>query len=108
MGLFSFFSSRKPRKTKSPSPVRRLFVEPLEDRFLPSTITISGFVFNDANNNGLFDNGESPIANATLKLMNSANQVVATAPSDATGHYQFTQDSTISQAPKQLTQILTF
>jgi len=108
MGLFSFFSSRKLRKTKSPKKKRQLSIEPLEDRFLPSTSTISGFVFNDANNNGLFDNGESPIANATLQLVNSNNQVIATTTSDATGHYQFTQDNTVTQSPQQITQVLTF
>jgi uncharacterized repeat protein (TIGR01451 family) len=108
MGLFSFFSSRKPRKTKRPNKSRRLFVEPLEDRFLPSTTTISGFVFNDANNNGLFDNGESPIANAAVQLLNSSNQVIATATTDAGGHYQFTQDNTIIQSPQTVTQTLTF
>ena len=108
MGLFSFFSSRQPRKTKSPKKNRRLAIEALEDRFLPSTNTISGFVFNDANNNGIFDNGETPIANATLQLVNSANQVVDTATTDANGHYQFTQDNTVAQGPQSITQTLNF
>jgi uncharacterized repeat protein (TIGR01451 family) len=108
MGLFSFFSSRKPRKTRSPSKNRRLTIEALEDRFLPNATTISGFVFNDANNNGIFDNGETPIANANVQLLNSSNQVVATATTDANGYYQFNQDNTVAQTPQTITQTLTF
>src|SRR5262249_17928549 len=63
MGLFSFFSGnrRKEKKnTKSPKTKQNrkktaLQVERLEDRTLPSCTSISGFVYQDANNNGLFD-----------------------------------------------------
>jgi hypothetical protein len=79
-------------------------VELLEDRTVPSGTTISGFVFNDANNNGLFDPGESPIANNTIQLLNASGTVIGTAVTDANGFYQFTTDSTISTTPTTLTE----
>ena len=39
----------------------------------PSTNTISGFVYYDANNNGVFDAGETPIANSQIILINNTN-----------------------------------
>ena len=60
MGLFSFFSGK--RKAKNSRRAAALRIEPLEDRSLPSCNTISGYVFQDANNNGIMDAGELPIA----------------------------------------------
>jgi uncharacterized repeat protein (TIGR01451 family) len=65
-------------------------------------------VFNDVNNNGLFDAGESPIANAQLQLLNSSNQVVNSATTDANGYYSFQKDLTVQQTPHSATQTLTF
>ena len=66
MGLFSFDRSkssarlsRKARSTRRTS----LSVESLETRLTPSGNTISGFVYVDGNNNGLYEPGETPIAN---------------------------------------------
>jgi uncharacterized repeat protein (TIGR01451 family) len=108
MGFFSFLS-RSRKASKPSSKVRtRLSLEPLESRFLPTCYTISGFVFNDANNNGLFETGEGAIANAQLQLLNANNQVVNTATTDGTGYYSFQKDLTIQQTPQSTTQTLTF
>jgi large repetitive protein len=75
------------------------FVRPqlqiLEDRTLPSCNVISGYVYVDANSNGLYDVGETPIAGSTLELRNADDIVVDTAVSDANGYYEFDHDSTI-------------
>ncbi|MEL6898584.1 MAG: SdrD B-like domain-containing protein, partial [Planctomycetota bacterium] len=58
----------------------------------PSLSSISGTVFVDANNNGIQDTGENPIAGVTLNLTgtdvnnNTVNQTVVT---DASGNYNF-------------------
>lgn len=101
-------SSRRPsRHTKNAQPVRPT-LEILEDRNLPSGNVISGFVYQDANNNGIFDAGELPIANTTIQLRNSSNQVVGTTTTNAQGYYQFDHDATISTAPATLTKTVTF
>src|SRR5262249_33873493 len=79
----------------------KLLVERLEDRCLLSS-TVSGYVFNDANDNGILDPGEKPIANIPLELRNAAGTVIASAVSDAHGYYQFVTDNTISTAPMTL------
>jgi hypothetical protein len=109
MDLFSRFGFvRRGGRGKKPArrPVApRLQLETLEDRTLPSCNVISGYVFNDANNNGLFDPGESPIANSTLELhqvRNGVDVLVATATSDANGFYQFSVDGTVNTSPTTL------
>jgi hypothetical protein len=88
----------------------RLFVEALESRLTPTTIvnTISGFVYYDANNNGLFDPGETPVANNTIQLQNSSGTVINTTTTDATGHYQFTTDQSNLTQDGTLTKTVTF
>ncbi len=76
----------------------RLELEALEDRQLLSTI--SGFVYNDLNNDGIFQPGEPPLANNPIALKNSQGTVIATTTTDATGHYVFTVDNTIDTTPK--------
>src|SRR3954451_4021046 len=78
---------------------RKPCLEVLEDRCLPSNNTISGFVYQDANNNGLFDSSEMPIANVNVQLKNANNVVVATAITNAQGYYEFKTDSTVNTAP---------
>ena len=65
--------SRRRNKTH-----RDLRVESLEPRMLLACNVISGFVYDDANKNGLFDPGESPIANSTIELRNASGVVVGT------------------------------
>jgi uncharacterized repeat protein (TIGR01451 family) len=100
---------RKPAPSPQP-PARHtpLLLEILEDRCLPSCATISGFVFYDANNNGLFDPGEKPIANNAIELHNANNVVVGRAVTDASGYYAFSTDSTIDISPKTQTFSLAF
>jgi protocatechuate 3,4-dioxygenase beta subunit len=88
----------------------RLSVEALEDRVTPSTVTntISGFVYYDANNNGLFDPGETPIANNTIQLQNSSGTVIGTTTTDANGFYQFTNDQTNFSQDGTVTKTVTF
>ena len=52
--------------------------------------SISGYVYADANNNGVFDDGESPIADVWLTLADASGQMISlTAVTDATGYYYF-------------------
>ena len=51
---------------------------------------LSGYVYVDANNNGVFDSGETPIAGVVLTLLDSSGKSTGkTATTDATGYYQF-------------------
>jgi hypothetical protein len=98
---------RKPHpERKLPRP--QLQLEVLEDRCLLTGNKISGFVFDDLNNNGLRDPGEAPLANSRLDLRNASGQVVATTTSDANGYYEFDRDATINRNPVTLTRTLTF
>ncbi len=51
--------------------------------------TISGSVYVDANTNGSRDSSEDPIAGTTVQLRDSANNVIKTAITDASGAYLF-------------------
>ncbi len=53
--------------------------------------SLSGYVYADANNNGLKDSGETPIAGNTITLTgtDSSGPVNQTATTDANGFYQF-------------------
>ncbi len=65
-------------------------LELLEDRSLPSTL--GGFVFNDANNNGVMDSGEAGIATVTVKLTGTDDlnhSVNLTQTTAADGSYSF-------------------
>jgi len=53
-------------------------------------VSLSGFVYVDANDNGVRNPGEEPIAGVTLKLLDAAgNPTGATAVTDANGFYRF-------------------
>jgi hypothetical protein len=118
MSIFSFFG--RPSCAPRAGRVRPDF-EGLEDRTVPSTVTvpgtgsvssaISGYVFGDLNNNGLFESSEPPIAGNTLQLYRGATATgtpIASATTDSNGFYQFTADSTISTAPTTRTVVATF
>src|SRR5918993_5151499 len=79
-------------------------VESLEPRMLMACNVISGFVYDDANNNGLFDPGESPIANSTIELRNASGVVVGSTTTDAFGAYRFETDNTIDTATREVRQ----
>jgi hypothetical protein len=96
-------SRRSSRKTIRQKNRAFLNVETLEDRLTPSTNTISGFVYYDANNNGVFDSGETPIANSQIQLINnSTNLIAGTTTTAADGSYSFTTDNTVA-GPEQHT-----
>ena len=82
-------------------------IESLETVRLLSCPTISGFVFLDANNNGLFEASESPIAGNGVKLLNASGTVVGAATTDAQGAYAFLSDSTIDLTTRTQTQTAT-
>src|SRR5438105_210909 len=117
---FSWFrkskkSAAQAARKEPPSPAgtpRRahLELELLETRALLSHNVISGFVFHDLNNNGLYEpaSGETPIANTHIELRNSAGVAVGEATTDANGFYQFSADQTIDASPKTITQTVTF
>ncbi|HEX5944207.1 MAG TPA: SdrD B-like domain-containing protein [Anaerolineales bacterium] len=50
---------------------------------------LKGFVWNDADQDGLQDAGESGLANVTVNLYDKAKAFVNAALTDQTGHYQF-------------------
>ena len=55
--------------------------------------TITGTVFNDANNNGVLDAGEQIIPGVTITLDDQNNNVVATTTTSANGSYSFSNVS---------------
>lgn len=51
---------------------------------------ISGYVYHDKDNDGVFDTGEAPIAGVTLELLNAAGQGTGVfTTTDSQGYYQF-------------------
>ncbi|MGB1249472.1 MAG: SdrD B-like domain-containing protein [Candidatus Promineifilaceae bacterium] len=62
-------------------------------------IEIGNRVWDDANNNGVQDPGESPLANITVELIDTdGSTVLATAVTDANGHYYFSSATGTSSA----------
>ena len=52
--------------------------------------SVSGYVYVDANNNGVFDTGETPIGGVTVTLLDAnGNPTGQTAVTDASGFYHF-------------------
>src|SRR3954447_5659722 len=99
MSLPFFPRKNRARKAKA-SPARaksHLRLEALEERSLMSCTTISGFVYQDANANGLFDPGESVFANTKIELHNAQGVLIGSTTTDAAGHYLFDADQTLSQ-----------
>ncbi len=101
---------RKKRKSKrqgasansADQPVHRPGFDSLEDRWMPSCNTISGHVYQDLNNNGVFDAGETVVANSEIELHDANGKVIATTKTDANGYYQFDHDPTIDQSMQTL------
>jgi protocatechuate 3,4-dioxygenase beta subunit len=61
--------------------------------------SISGFVYHDADNNGLLEPGETPITNSVLELHDASGHLVATTTTDANGFYNFSTDPRIDTTP---------
>lgn len=86
---------------------RRLELERLEERALPTCNIISGYVYYDANNNGLYDMAtEAPIANSSIELRNANGVVVGSTTTDALGYYEFDTDQANPGADTELTKIV--
>ena len=86
---------------------RQLHLEMLEERAMPSCTAISGYVYYDANNNGLYDTAtETPIANSSIALRDANNVVVGSTTTDANGFYQFDTDQAHPGTDKSLTKIV--
>ena len=63
-------------------------------QFISSTGTVAGTIWDDANFDGILDVGENTIPNAKVNLYRSSlfgDKLEATATTDATGAYQFTE-----------------
>src|SRR5260370_2006072 len=84
---------RAPGKTKS-----KPRIESLEDRFLLDCTSISGFVYNDANRNGIRDPGDPAIANSRIDLHDAQNHLIAATTTDANGFYSFSTDPRVTTA----------
>ncbi|HEU4322944.1 MAG TPA: SdrD B-like domain-containing protein, partial [Roseiflexaceae bacterium] len=53
-------------------------------------LSLGNRVWNDPNNNGLIDAGESGVANVAMQLLDAGGAVVATTQTNAQGYYLFT------------------
>jgi hypothetical protein len=53
------------------------------------TVSLSGEVYSDVNSNGQLDSGEPGLVGWTVQLLNSANHVIATTTTDASGDFAF-------------------
>jgi uncharacterized repeat protein (TIGR01451 family) len=109
MSLFNYFRREKKgknNKRKQPFTRASLHVQLLEDRTTPAVI--SGFVYQDLNNNGIKESGELPIANTPIQLKNAQGVVIGNTTTDANGFYQFTHDSSVDTQPKTLTKEVVF
>ena len=104
------FSSKRDRKNPLKNLHRRLHLEQLEDRSLMSCNTISGFVYYDINNNGLYeqDLGETPIAESSIELHNANGDVVGSTTTDANGFYLFELDATATGDEMSVEKTVTF
>src|SRR5262245_46585579 len=76
-GVLSMSRSSKNRKVPFQNLRRRLNVEALEDRVVPTVNIISGYVYWDQNSDGLYNTGEQPIANSQIQLQELNGNVVA-------------------------------
>src|SRR5262245_3059305 len=81
----SFLAFIRKRKAPSSSRRRRLWVEQLEDRLAPASL--SGFVYRDIDNDGNRDANEPGYGGAVVTLSGPVNLRAVTA---ANGSYSFT------------------
>lgn len=105
--LSRWWSAPRPAPTVKKRRRTQLQLEALENRWVPSTI--AGYVYNDANNNGIMDGSEQGIAGQTVELY-SANSTtpIATTTTDANGYYQFASNPNAPTGPQSSTQTLSF
>lgn len=100
-GIGSFLTSRRIARVTRRKTLP--LVERLETVRLLTCNTISGFVFLDSQNDGIYQPAlDKAIAGNTIELLNSSGVVVAKATTGANGAYAFSTDSTINTAPMTL------
>ena len=58
--------------------------------FAERSAGLSGHVYVDSDNDGIFDNGETPIAGVSMDLLDAGGNVVQSVLTDANGYYLFT------------------
>ncbi len=85
--------SRSTRKQAHPA------LEALEDRWMPNATTIGGFVYDDANNNGIMDSNETGVGGVGISLYHTDGTLVASTTTDANGQYVFASDPTVNVQP---------
>ena len=74
-----------------PEPDPPVFVPPVEPEPEPDPLVGLGTtVWFDANNNGVQDAGEQPLAGVTIELLDDTGAVIATTTTNANGDYEFT------------------
>ncbi len=69
---------------------------------------ISGYVYVDANDNGLFDPGETPIAGSPVALRDSLGATISTAVTGQSGYYQFNNDASVRPPEESITHSVSF
>ncbi|MCK6564502.1 MAG: hypothetical protein L6Q80_07095, partial [Dehalococcoidia bacterium] len=69
---------------------------------------MSGYVYVDANDNGLFDAGETPIGGSSIALRDSTGATVATTLTSSSGYYQFNNDTSVRPPEESVTHSLSF
>lgn len=75
--------------TPGTSPDEGGFANLRQDFGLFRPLQLGNFVWDDLNNNGLFDTGESPLAGVTVALLNSSGVTLATTTTNSAGEYLF-------------------
>ncbi len=76
-------------------------LETLEAREVLSA-TISGFVYNDLNQNGFRAANDPGIANNTIQLWDTVGHLLSTTTTNGNGQYTFTTNQSVSSAPLSL------
>ena len=61
----------------------------LDFGFVPDVVSVGDFVWIDADGDGVQDEGEKPVAGATVTLLDADGKVVATTETDEDGYYVF-------------------
>ncbi|MDP4179430.1 MAG: SdrD B-like domain-containing protein, partial [Bacillota bacterium] len=82
-----------PTPTATPTPTPTPTVTPIPTvtptPSKPVLYSVGQYVWNDNNKNGIIDPGEAPVPNATVKLLNSNGDVIATTTTDSNGKFLF-------------------
>lgn len=99
MSALRFFSTATVAALVAAAAVQPLPATPGQPVAIARTCpTISGYVYHDFNDNGLYDPGEQPIAGSPIELRDEAGTVVGSTVTDASGFYEFYFDAT-AEAP---------